>query len=281
MPTPKNKKKKKGSTAPVFNEICYLASSNPIPARCLETRLHIYAEAWLGYEDYAKYYYKHIYKKSKKEITALGAFQNFENLLRGISNELSKAENKNRMIGDLIILTHGVEHYIIGSRQTETVKIKFPLLSLTNPDKTDRSLPIWWNEIDEQFDAQEVNKLLNPSSDYYKYVDGKGVDGRDKKDGLIAVVTKIICDHMDGETHIWLSGCNIGKNRDLMRAMRKLFGDRPVIYGFSRRHFIYYYYKDDNIENCTSCGEILKGRGERNGISPWTENGLKFVEHEP
>ena len=275
MGTPKNKKKKKKSTIPIYDGICYVANPNPVPSRCQKERLHLYSEAWLGYSDYAEYYYKHIYKRSKKVITSVGAFQSFEDLLRGIFSELSTSENKNRMIGDLIILTHGIEYFDKATGQTETVKIKFPLLSTKDADGKSRSIPYWWKEVKDRFDAQEIIKLLKPDSEYYKYVDGK-----EKKNGLISVVAAGISDHMDSETHIWFAGCNLGKNRDLMKALRKLFNDKPVIYAFNKRHFIYYYFRSLE-ENCTSCGETVIERGKKKGISLWTKNGLKSIEHEP
>jgi hypothetical protein len=275
MGTPKDKKKKKVSTVPVYDEICYVANNNPIPPRCQENQLHLYSEAWLGYSDYAEYYYKHIYKKSKKTITSIGSFQSFEGFLRGLYAELSKNENKNKLIGDLIILTHGIEHYDKATGITETVKINFPLLSAKDTEGRDRPILLWWKEVQDQFDAEEINKLLNSNSDYYKYV-----DGTDKKDGLISVIAKSISNYMDGETHVWFVGCNIGKNRDLMKAMRKLFNDKPAIYAFNKRHFIKYYFSG-SVENCTSYGETIIGRGEKKAISLWTKQGLKSIEHEP
>ncbi len=275
MGTPKNKKKKKVSTVPIYNAICYVCNPNPVPPRCQEKRLHLYSEAWLGYNDYAEYYYKYIYKKSNKKVTSIGSFQSFESLLRGIYTELLKDENKNRLIGDLIILTHGIEHFDQATGKTETVKIKFPLLSMEDSLGKSRSIPFWWKEVQDQFDAEEINKLLNPKSDYYKYV-----DGTDKKDGLISIIAKGISDHMDGETHIWFAGCNIGKNRTLMKAMRKLFKDKPVIYAFNKRHFIKYYYSGSE-ENCTSSGETMVDKGKKKGISLWSKAGLKTIEHEP
>lgn len=275
MGTPKNTKKKKASTIPIYDGICYVCNPSPVPARCQEKRKHIYSEAWLGYSDYAEYYYKYIYKKSKKDIKSIGSFQSFEGLLRGLFDELSKDEYKNRLIGDLIILTHGIEYYDKSTGIIETVKVKFPLLSTEDSKGKDRSIPLWWDEIKEQFDAKEINKLLDTNSDYYKYVDGV-----DKKDGLISVAAKGISDHMDGDSHVWIAGCNIGKNPDLMKAMRKLFYDKPTIYAFKKRHFIKYYYSG-SVENCTSFGETMLGRGEKKGISLWTEQGIKSIEHEP
>jgi hypothetical protein len=275
MAPPKKKKQKRQYEAPVYNDICYVSDPGSPPDRCNNDRLHFYIQAWLGYNDYAEEYYKYVYAKTKKVITSVGSVDSFEDLLRKINAALSQDKNKGKKIGDLIILTHGIESHDQSTGKTITVKIKLPLISMNDPDNSARSLPIWWKDVSDLVDSQEINKLQVPNSDYYNYVDGK-----DKKDGLISVVVNSINNYLDDSSRIWFVGCNLGLNPDLLKAMRKLFSNKPSIYAFNKRHIIAYYW-DGDVSNCTRCWEEVRKRGATTGPRLWTEEGMKAIVHEP
>lgn len=272
MAPPKKQAKKQTIKAPVYNDICYLADTKSPPDRCNNKRLHYYIEAWLGYADPGEEYYEYVYKNKVEFFTSLGSADSFEQLLRILDNSLSGKENKGKMIGDLIILTHGKEYYDLTTQKTETVKIMLPLFSGNNPDGSLRSLPMWNRP--SEIDTEELEKLQEKNSDYYKYVDKEG-----KKDGLISVVVKNIANYMDNSTHIWFVGCALGLNRGLLKAIRKLFSDKPVIYALNKKHYIYI---NRNRNNDISGGyERVYTKDDKRGILLWTKEGMQSIVHEP
>lgn len=282
MPPPKKKVQKQKHKAVVYDDLCYMSDREKVPARCAPPRLHYFTHSYNPNVNYAAEFYSYLYKKAKLGMITLDEPTSLEELLRTLHKDLVKKENAGKMIGDLIILTHGIEVYDADTGNVETVKIALELMSSNDPNGQSRSIPLWTRPPGETmgstrvFDAEDVDLLIQPGSEYYKYVNSKG-DSTD----LITGVTKEITDRMDGETHIWLSGCNLGKNKDLLKSIRKLFKDKPVIYAFTMRHFISYYWSG-STDNCTSHSEVLRKKGQKKGgIGVWTEAGMKEIAHEP
>ncbi len=279
MAPPKKKKKKKKYRALVYNDICYHADRATPPARCSSGRLHFYVGGWFGHGTYAEEYYEYLYKKSKQgKFVSLGAVDSLEEFLRILGKELTKAENKNMKIGDIIFLTHGHETWQEPSGKTITVKIGLPLLSSKNPDNSLRSIPLWWDKVSKKIDAAEIETLLQANSDYYNYVDGKG-----KTDGLVSVVVKNIVSRMDNLTHFWAAGCYLGKNPKIMKAIRKLFANKPVVYAFNKRHIITWRYDSNNdvVGGREYVRKVVKGKAVGRRIRLWTTRGMKSIVHEP
>lgn len=279
MAPPKKKKKKKKYTALVYNDICYLADPKSPPARCTAGRLHFYVGAWFGHGNFAENYYEFRYKKSKQgKFISLGAVDSLEEFLRNLDKELSKAENKAKKIGDIIFLTHGHETWEQATGKTITVKIGLPLFSSKDPDGSLRTIPIWWNKVSTKIDAAEIETLLRVNSDYYNYVDGKG-----KTKGLLSVVVKNIVSRMDNVTHFWATGCYLGKDPKIMKAVRKLFSNKPVIYAFDRRHIIKWDYDSnyDVVGGREYVRKVVKGKAVGKRIRLWTTKGMKSIVHEP
>ena len=244
--------------------ICYLSNSSNPSSRCGADRIHYYIEAWMGHDSDSEDFYKFKYRNlSIGTFVSLGSTDSLENLLRKVEKDLSKTSNKNKKLGDLVILTHGKTFTI--DNKLDTVKMLLPLFSLS------RSIPMW--ELPKMIDAAEINKLLQNNSDYYNYVDGKGV-----KDGLISVVVKAINTHVDDKTHIWFAGCNLGLNKKFMQAVRKLFADKAIVFAFSKSHYIYVWKDSDQ--------KIIKGResliypGKRH-VKIWTSEGIQSIVHVP
>jgi hypothetical protein len=279
MAPPKKKKKKKKFAAPVYNNICYLADPKAPPARCSTGRIHFYVGAWFGHGSYAEEYYEFRYKKSRQgKFVSLGAVDSLEEFLHNMNKELSKPENKSMKVGDIVFLTHGHETWDQGTGKTITVKIGLPLFSMKNPDGSLRSIPIWWNKVSSKIDAPEIEKLLQTGSDYYNFVDGKN-----QKNGLLSVIVKNIVTHMDGQTHFWATGCYLGKNPKIMKALRKLFSNTPAIYALNKRHIINWSYDS----NYTVVGgkefvrKVVKGKAVGRKIRLWSAKGMKSIVSEP
>jgi len=277
MPPPKKGKKKRQYNTPVYNDICYVCNPKSTPMRCSNDRLHFYIEsAYLEYNNHGQEYYQFAYKKSKKEIISLGSAKSFEDILRQLNTALSQDSNKDKKIGDLVILTHATWYYYeteANKIETETVKIQLPLFSLRNPDNTQRSLPIFWHDVSEEIGTAEISKLRDPNSDYYKFVDGK-----DSKEGLLSLVVSNINNYLDESSHIWLVGCNLGLAPDFLKAIRKLFSDKPTIYAFNKYHYILYL---GNISDPISWWEEVREDEQKAGTRLWTEEGMKAIVHEP
>jgi hypothetical protein len=282
MAPPKKAKQKRKYQTPVYNEICYVSDPKALPDRCSNDRRHFFIHAWLGYEDYTEQYYKYVYKKNNKLITSLGSAESFEDALRKFNTALLQDKSKGGKIGDLIILTHATWYYAESKNETDTVKMQLPLFSMRNPDNSQRSLPIWWSEksdglssVSEETGSEDINKLQQPNSDYYKFVDGK-----DPKEGLLSVVVSNINNYLDESSHIWLVGCNLGLDADLLKAIRKLFSNKPTIYAFNKFHSIYYYYSED-VSKPYSCYEEVGKKEGKGEIRLWTSEGMKAIVHEP
>lgn len=274
MAPPKKKKKKRKYETPVYNDICYLSDPETTPDRCSNGRLHFYIDSL--YDHPGKEYYQFAYTKSKKEITSLGSAESFEDILLRLNTALSQDSNKGKKIGDLVILTHATWYYYEtepNKIETETVKIQLPLFSLRNPDNTQRSLPIFWHDVSEEIGTAEISKLRDPNSDYYKFVDGK-----DSKEGLLSVVVSNINSYLDESSHIWIAGCNVGLDPDFLKAIRKLFSDKPTIYAFNKFHLICYL---GDINNPVSWWEEVREEEEKPGTRLWTSEGMKSIVHEP
>lgn len=279
MAPPRKKKKKKKYTAPVYNEICYLADQKSPPARCTTGRIHFYVGAWFGHGSLAEEYYEFRYKKSKQgKFVSLGAVDSLEEFLRNLNKELSKPENKSMKIGDIVFLTHGHETWDKATGKTVTVKIGLPLFSDKDPDGAVRTIPIWWNKVSSRIDAPEIETLLQSGSDYYNYVDGKG-----NKNGLLSVVVKNIVSYMDGKSHFWAAGCYLGRNPKIMKAFRKLFSDKPVIYALDKYHYIYTHYDSNHAVDggAEYVYRVVRGKKVGKKIRLWTAKGMKSIVSEP
>ncbi len=275
MAPPKKKAKKQQATAIVYDDLCYLASPNPVPDRCGASRVHFFISAWLGYQDRAEDYYDFAYRKSKKEIKQIGSADSFEDLLRKLGTEIQGAKYDQKLVGDLIILTHGIEYFDKASGVVQTVKIKLPLFSMGGPDGSLRSLPYWWDQAPKELDAEHLERLRKPGDDFYEFVDGKD----HTKDGLLTVVAKKIASRMDASTHVWLVGCNLGKNKPLLKQVRKIFGDTPVVYAFTKRHLIRWI--EDGDGAIVAGNEMLAAKGANSGPKLWSQEGMTEIVHEP
>jgi len=245
--------------------ICYLSdATNPAP-RCSRGRMHFFVEAWMGHNAIGEDFYVFKYRGFKAgSFVSLGSLQSLEKVLRQLDQHLSKKANKNKKVGDLVILTHGVSYYV--NQQLQTVKMQLPIFD----PSARRVIPTW--TLPNEIDAAELKKLTTTGSDYYSYVDGPKV-----RDGLVSKVLKRIKTHIDGQTHIWLTGCSLGLNPQLLAEVRRFFGGHPVVYAFTKKHFLRIWTNADG--DVTSGRETLADGQRRVGV--WTSEGTQWIKHVP
>jgi len=241
-------------------------------------------EQWKDWYEllYEKVNIKHFYSIRKE----FGPVDSFETFLRGLKDALQGKEGE--IIGDLIIHTHGAQYWNEEETEILEVKMDLPLFSKWEPHAPGESisprlfgLSFPKEEEWSETDAEHIHRLLDPKSDYFNLVDGKDEEGKDKfKDPLISGVVKTITNHMDNSTHVWITGCALGRNREFMRALRKLFDNKPFIYATKgAEHRISGYYDTWDYIRIAASEVIELTDGEV--LSLWSCKGMQYIVREP
>lgn len=241
--------------------ICYLSDRANPAQRCSTGRIHYYVETWQGHSSYGEDFYKYKYKSvTTSTFVSLGGQSSLEEMLEALKKDLDKTANKNKKIGDLVILTHGIS-YLGAGNQIQTVKLDLSMFGT----KRGRGIPMW--TLPSEIDAQEINNLLQKGSDYYTY-----------NSKLVPVVLRGINAHVDNQTHIWLGGCTLGVNTNLLRAIRTMFGNRPTVYGFTKDHYIHVWRNNSR--------QVIRGREvlvvqPRRRVPVFSAEGMNYIRHVP
>lgn len=280
MAPPKAAKKKQQAASAVFDGICYMTGAQP-PSRCSADRLNVFVEC-VSNLNVGESFYEFVYTKKKAgTYVGIGSVGSLEEALRMIDRTLAAKEYAGKKIGDLVLLTHGKPWLKPDAKKTtlETIdhmRLVAPMFSMEDPDGSSRTLPKFYSEVSSDLAAGHIEKLCEPGSDYYQYQEGiKG------QDGLMSKIAPRIAGFMDSDSHLWLAGCGLGFDRRMMKAMRKLFSDKPTVYGFRLQHYIWVH--------SNSSGDVDGGKEylytyqqqPLQGILLWSKDGLKEIVHEP
>ena len=241
--------------------ICYLSDRANPAQRCSTGRIHYYVETWQGHSSYGEDFYTYKYKNvTKSTFVSLGGQSSLEDMLEAMKKDLDKAINKNKKIGDLVILTHGIS-YMGPGNQIQTVKLDLTMFGT----RRGRGIPMW--TLPSEIDAQEINTLLQKGSNYYTF-----------NPNLVPVVLRGINTHVDSQSHIWLGGCTLGVNTNLLRAIRTMFGNKPTVYGFSKDHYIHVW---RNSKQQVIRGQEVLVVQRRRRVPVFSAEGMNYISHVP